>query len=75
MKGDANIAFDKISHADYAVAGAMTTITWAGGPIMLDDYFFGRKDATSESECNDISNVPNSGNYADNMMAKGFTAE
>jgi len=75
MKNKANVCFDKTSNADYAVAGAMTTITWAGGPVMLDDFFYGRKDAASESECNDISNVPHAGNYAENMMAKGFTAE
>ncbi len=75
MKDNANVTFDKISHADYAVTGAMTTITWAGGPVMLDDFFYGRKDATSESECNAITNFPTAENYKDNMMAKGFTAE
>lgn len=75
MKDNSEICFDKISHADFAVAAAYTTIQAAGGPTILHDFFYGRKDATSNSDCNPLSNMPTEDNYADNMGQKGFTPE
>ena len=48
MKANEEIPFDKLSMADYTVAAAMTTIQWADGPVMLDEFAYGRKDASSE---------------------------
>lgn len=42
---------------------------------MLDDFFFGRKDAASASECNSLSNLPTENNFADCLKEKGFTPE
>ena len=75
MKDDAPMIFDKLSYADYAVAAAFTTIQAAGGPVMLDDYFYGRKDAASVSECKPLSNIPTPNNYVDCLKGKGFTDE
>ena len=75
MKENAIPIFDHMGHADYAVGAAYTTIQLAGGPTILHDFFYGRKDAQSASDCNPISNMPNESNYADNMMQKGFTPD
>ena len=48
MKANEELPFDKLSMADYTVAAAMTTIQWADGPVMLDEFAYGRKDASSE---------------------------
>tara|TARA_B110000503_G_C6859343_1_gene294133 strand:+ start:296 stop:451 length:156 start_codon:yes stop_codon:yes gene_type:complete len=49
MKDNERVSMDKISYADFSVAAAFTTITWAGGPVMLDEFTYGRSDATSAS--------------------------
>ena len=75
MKDEAPMVFDKLSYGDYTVAAAFTTIQAAGGPVMLDDFFYGRKDASSVSECNSLSNIPTANNYVENLKEKGFTDE
>lgn len=75
MKDNSTMVFDKLSYGDYAVGAAMTTIQWAEGPVMLDDYFYGRKDAASADECNALTNLPTENNYADCLKEKGFTNE
>lgn len=74
LKANEEVPFDKLSMADYAVAAAFTTIQWAEGPVMLDEFAYGRKDATSAGECG--SNTPIAqGSYVANLQAKGFSDE
>ena len=47
MKDRESHIFDKLSYADYAVASAYTAITFAGGPRMLDQFTYGRTDASA----------------------------
>jgi hypothetical protein len=75
MKNEAPMVFDKLSYGDYSVAAAYTTIQAAGGPVMLDDFFYGRTDATSVGDCNPLSNIPTANNYVDCLKEKGFTDE
>ena len=75
MKNEAPMVFDKLSVGDYTVAAAFTTIQAAGGPVMLDDFFYGRKDAASAGDCNPLSNIPTANNYVDCLKEKGFTDE
>ena len=42
---------------------------------MLDDFFYGRKDAASASDCNSLSNLPTNNNFADCLKDKGFNNE
>ena len=42
---------------------------------MLEDFFYGRKDAASVSECNPLSNIPTPNDFAENLKQKGFTDE
>ena len=51
MKSQDSVPFDKLSQADYAVAAAYSMIQEAGGPVMLDEFAWGRKDAQSEADC------------------------
>ena len=75
MKNEAPMVFDKLSVGDYTVAAAFTTIQAAGGPVMLDDFFYGRKDAASAGECHPLSNIPTANNYVECLKEKGFTDE
>ena len=75
MKDNESSMFDKLSYSDYTVAAAYTTIQQAGGPVMLDDFFYGRRDAASVSDCNPLSNIPTADNFVDNLKLKGFTDE
>lgn len=75
MKDNEGPMFDKLSYSDYSVAAAYTTIQQAGGPVMLDDFFYGRKDAASVSECHPLNNIPTADNYVDNLKSKGFSDE
>jgi hypothetical protein len=76
MKNNEEMAFDKLSYADYAVAAAFTTIQAAQGPVMLDQYFYGRKDAVSESECGPASVIlPQGGDFVSNLQAMDFSEE
>ena len=45
MKDNSISIFDQMGYADYAVGAAYTTIQAAGGPTILHDFFYGRKDA------------------------------
>ena len=45
LKDNDTLVFDKVSYADYSVAAAFTTIQEAGGPVMLEDFAYGRTDA------------------------------
>ena len=67
LKASEESVFDKLSHADFAVAAAYTTITWAGGPVMLDEFYYGRKDAASVAECGKLESVPIASNYVTNL--------
>lgn len=69
------MVFDKLSLSDYAVAAAYTTIQMSGGPVMLDDFFYGRKDAADASECGDLNNYPTSDTYVQSLSQKGFSAD
>ena len=41
---------------------------------MLDDFYYGRKDAESAADCGDPTMVtPGSASYADTMRNKGFS--
>ena len=51
MKDTESNVFDKLSYADYAVAAAFTTIQEAGGPVMLDEFAWGRRDAKAAGDC------------------------
>ena len=73
MKDNERVSMDKISYADFSVAAAFTTITWAGGPVMLDEWTYGRSDATSASECAS-SGLPAGDDYVSVMTARGFSA-
>lgn len=73
LKANESVPFDKLSFADYAVAAAFTTIQEAGGPVMLDDFSFGRKDAATASECGSIKNVPSEKNYVSHLTTLGFS--
>eukprot|EP00351_Strombidinopsis_sp_SopsisLIS2011_P005311 CAMPEP_0116881438 /NCGR_PEP_ID=MMETSP0463-20121206/13555_1 /TAXON_ID=181622 /ORGANISM="Strombidinopsis sp, Strain SopsisLIS2011" /LENGTH=158 /DNA_ID=CAMNT_0004533393 /DNA_START=220 /DNA_END=696 /DNA_ORIENTATION=- len=66
--------YDKISMADYFSAAALTTIDIAGGPRALDEFVWGRKDAT-QADLGNVDNIPTENNYRSNMEAKGFTNE
>ena len=58
MKSQESVPFDKLSQADYAVAAAYSMIQEAGGPVMLDEFAWGRKDAQSVSECGNHHELP-----------------
>jgi catalase (peroxidase I) len=73
MKAQEGVPFDKLSLADYAVAAAFTTIQEAGGPVMLDDFVFGRKDAKNAGECGSVKNVPSESNYVSHLTNLGFS--
>ena len=51
LKENDDVPFDKLSMGDYAVAAAYTVIQEANGPVMLDEFAWGRKDAESVSDC------------------------
>lgn len=74
LKANEELPFDKLSMADYSVAAAFTTIQWADGPVMLDEFAYGRKDASSAEECGSTSQV-SSDAYVANLQAKGFSDE
>ena len=40
---------------------------------MLHDYHYGRKDATSETQCGASTPLPTADNFVSVMKAKGFT--
>lgn len=69
-----DVTYDKISMADYFSAAALTTIDIAGGPKALNEFIWGRKDAT-EADLGNVENIPTENNYRSNMEAKGFTNE
>ena len=71
LKANDEVVFDKLSHADYAVAAAFTTITWADGPVMLDEFGYGRKDSTSAPAMTPVTES----NYVSNLQSKGFSDE
>lgn len=74
LKANGEVPFDKLSNADFAVAAAFTTIQWADGPVMLDEFAYGRKDAASAEDCG--SNAPISqDSYVAKLQAMGFTDE
>ena len=75
IKAQQGVQFDKVSNADLAVAAAMTTIQFAEGPVMLDEFAYGRKDAGSASECGNFENYPKEGNYVSVLESKGFSKE
>lgn len=57
------------------MAAAYTTIQWADGPVMLDEFMYGRRDAQSADECGKLESVPTSSTYVSNLQAKGFSDE
>ena len=61
--------------ADFSVAAAMTTITFANGPIILDNFAYGRKDAVSVEECGGSFETPSEGNYVSKFESLGFSSE
>ena len=69
-----DVCYDKISMADYVQGAAMVTLEAAGGPKVLDDFMWGRKDA-DQSNLGSVDNIPTADNYRSNMEAKGFSNE
>lgn len=67
--------FDKLSYSDFSVAAAYTTIQEAGGPVMLEDFAYGRVDATSESQSGKIDGIPSPNNYIARLESLGLTTE
>ena len=72
LKANESVPFDKCSLADYSVGAAFSTIQFADGPIMLDEFAWGRKDATSEAECGSLDNVPQPNGYIQRLDSLGF---
>lgn len=72
-KFETDIVFDKLSLADYFASAAFFVIREAEGPNILRDIDYGRKDATSEAESGDASNIPNESNYKTSLASRGFT--
>ena len=76
MKNNEELPFDKLSYSDYAVAAAFTTITAAQGPVMLDQFFYGRKDALLESECGPVPlTLPKGGDFVSHLQSLNFSEE
>jgi hypothetical protein len=72
LKANESVPFDKCSMADYSVGAAFTTIQFAEGPVMLDEFAWGRKDAASVEECGSLDNIPQPGGYIQRMEGLGF---
>ena len=78
MKQNESIIFDKLSYGDFAVAAAYTTIQAANGPVMLDEFAFGRKDANSVEEAGDYQSIPTHGSstqFVSYLKERGFSDE
>ncbi len=74
MKRKEREKIDKLSQADYAVAAAYSMIQEAGGPVMLDEFAWGRKDAQTDSECGNHQEMPRD-QYVSNLTGSGLTTE
>lgn len=72
LKANETMTFDKCSIADYSVGAAFTAIQMAEGPVMLDDFAWGRQDATSEAQCGSLSGIPSPNNYIARLEELGF---
>ena len=72
LKANEKVPFDKCSLADYSVGAALATIQFADGPIMLDEFAWGRKDATTVEECGSLDHVPQPSGYIQRLGNLGF---
>ena len=75
MKDNDTKVFDKLSYADYSVAAAFTTLQEAGGPVMLEDFAYGRVDAESEAHAGNVDGVPSSNDYVSRLESLGLSTE
>ena len=75
LKDNDTKVFDKLSYADFSVAAAFTTIQEAGGPVMLEDFAYGRADVESESQAGNAEGVPSANNYVSRLESLGLSTE
>ncbi len=73
LKDNEVATFDKLSHSDFAVAAAFTAITEAGGPVMLNEYAYGRQDA-SVNECGSTE-IPSGSSLVQFYESNGFSEQ
>ncbi len=72
---ECDIVLDKLSTSDYIAYSSLLVVREAEGPNILNDFAYGRKDVTKESEVGDTKLIPNASNYKENLRAKGFSDE
>ena len=74
LKDNEISTFDKLSYSDFAVAAAFTAITEAGGPVMMSEFAYGRRDATQASECGSVK-IPSGSSLIQFLESNSFSQE